>query len=369
MTTNEWLHCPCPALQALALPVIEIRDICNVNIPFQLSVKSLLDSHLSFPVIPRLPPVDPRACELCNFTVRNGRSDSTPEDLIMLCYFQRTAGLVPLLRTLRTVGCRATVVVWLDSQSFSQIDFAFKSFLSKCSVLYYNFGDLVCESYEEYVFLRWFLSYDFLLANRFVFDRVIICDGSDVIFQGDPFCEGFNRSSVSLNFETQFGDVGMAEMVTPFFGSDLAHQKIVPFRHINAGAIWGNAQNIFLFLGYFHEFCRKQKRTQFLASAKTFLLNQVIINVFIRANMFRNLTFDVVDCSSVCCCMWDMNSMTFLNKTLGNFTWNSAYPKLVHIYDRFPQFIDSVRDACPQTFGTSAEYIRTTKVIRPPGQD
>jgi len=61
--------------------------------------------------------------------------------------------------------------------------------------------------------------------------------------------------------------------------------------------------------------------------------------------------------------MWNMNEMKFVNKRLGDFMWGSAYPKLVHIYDRFQPFIDSVRNACPQGFRTASQYIRTTKVL------
>lgn len=60
-------------------------------------------------------------CLLCNFTHRNREADSSSKDLVIGTMVGATFGVLPFVRTLRTTGCKATIVILADDKAISSM--------------------------------------------------------------------------------------------------------------------------------------------------------------------------------------------------------------------------------------------------------
>ena len=63
-------------------------------------------------------------CEklLCNYTSSRVGCNSTPRDVVISCAAYKTLNLVLFQRTLRTTGCNATLILFLDQTAIDNMD-------------------------------------------------------------------------------------------------------------------------------------------------------------------------------------------------------------------------------------------------------
>jgi hypothetical protein len=232
--------------------------------------------------------------------------------------------------------------------------------LNDCGVTWYDVGKVDVTSNQETVFMRWFLNRDFLSLNGHWFDRVIMCDLTDVVFQGDPFDKDFRTDVLSFPLETVTGCGLMTSMLGTVVGLNDAGRWILNQRHINGGIVWGHRDKVEKFLDYFHAFCTSHNRSAVLAASKVYLMNQLFINALVRSGMMTNIRTRLTDCAAEFCCLWSFGGNIYPNmtKTIGDFRPFGRYSTLVHLYDRFIPFVSSVVGACPPTFLVQ-KYVRT----------
>jgi hypothetical protein len=112
---------------------------------------------------------------LCHVTVRNVDSDSTPRDIIIVGLFGAVYGTVPFIRSLRTTGCRARVLIFIDDAALDKVDSQLASFFSDCgctllSIRHFPFhNDGRCLG-------RYLIFYEFFRTRYHLFDRVVCAD-------------------------------------------------------------------------------------------------------------------------------------------------------------------------------------------------
>lgn len=294
------------------------------------------------------------ACTLCKFSVRNKKSNSTPRDAVLLGTFNLIYNVIPIARTLRTTGCKASLVYFVEVVSAYKLKTTkVGEFLKSCGATFINLG-LIDISREALLPLRNCVLYDFLKTRKNVFHRVLIVDLFDTIFQGDPFHSDLNESEIGVCAESltcggsqQWG----AELVFGHHAKKLIRQGCV-----NAGTIIGTASLVCDFLGYY---------VAYLSSISPYIMNQitdypdqVLMNLLTRFDLtgipihfYKN-----EDDYSTLCHVWDYQ----IDFMLGDFKINNTvnYPLVIHIFDRVPVFVLSVLLSCPPEFAQHDGYIR-----------
>lgn len=127
-------------------------------------------------------------CPNCGFTPSNWLGDSTTNDIIVTFCFGTPQSIPPFVRMLRTVKCKAKIVIIADNEAYTKIyKYSFASFFPICEVVVYNIGKLSIKLRFELYQMKTLVYREFLQYYYYKIDRIILCDLSDTAFQSDPF--------------------------------------------------------------------------------------------------------------------------------------------------------------------------------------
>lgn len=130
-------------------------------------------------------------CMPCNFSVRNQGSNSSPNDLIISTKFHKITEILPFVRTLRSTGCKATLVIITDDGVLKKLTHNHLKQIENCGIIFYNLHKFKI----GYVGTTRFIPItDYIMKNKQYIDRIIMIDAYDVVFQGDPFTDRFERN-------------------------------------------------------------------------------------------------------------------------------------------------------------------------------
>lgn len=290
----------------------------------------------------------------CKYNIRNSKQNSTPRDLVISSTFQKIYNVVPYVRTLRAVGCMALIMFLTDTIAANKLNTGkMPAFLEDFGVNVINVG-IISGKKIFLQCLRNIIIHDFLKNRINEFDRVLIADMYDTIFQGDPFTKNIDRDKLGISEETFPLDKKQAKTLKSILGKSLG-KRINKHKGLNAGTLIGGVKVIFLFLQsfvlYYYSFS-DEERQRLENSSKFF--DQVIANILIYCNIsklsyrFYNVNEDYFSC-------WYILDREF-NRKIGNFTLgNKIYPLVIHLYDRID---DTAISICPQLFPQNDSYIR-----------
>jgi hypothetical protein len=205
-------------LQASAIAVIVATLILTVVLAFQTGVKRReLPSAIRMriaefvpyrnwttkwwldPDFGRIPlPVATKKCPLCFFRPLPGNGTSTLADVVLTVAIAEIHGLPTMVRSVRTAGIEAAIIVLADSIATNVIRQSIPQIITHCGVLVVNVGLIgpkeLSSPWKFYINLL----FDFLQLNPYDFKRFIAVDSADTFFQGDPF--GINISERRLYF-------------------------------------------------------------------------------------------------------------------------------------------------------------------------
>jgi hypothetical protein len=144
-----------------------------------------------------LPPIDVSKCRLCTYPSRSSiRSDSTPRDAILTFAASEFVGLIPFVRSVRTTGCKARLIVLAGDQAIAGLAKREQRLLKQCSADLISFGDLGPLWLEQEVLVRFSVYFDYLFSRQRDFNRVLFVDMAHVMFQGDPFTADITRDAL-----------------------------------------------------------------------------------------------------------------------------------------------------------------------------
>jgi hypothetical protein len=136
------------------------------------------------------------SCPICNFSPYNLDANSTENDLVIGVQLGALDGLLAYVMSLRSAGCRASSVVFVNSVGLAGLTPSYSSVLASCGVTLIGVSGLHWRGLKPGDFTwpkglsalaRWAVVGGFLRNYWRGFDRVLVTDVSDFVFQRDPF--------------------------------------------------------------------------------------------------------------------------------------------------------------------------------------
>jgi hypothetical protein len=95
--------------------------------------------------------------------------------------------MVPFLRSIRTTGCQARIVVIAGDRAIAAFSKGEKRILRQCGADLISFGYMIKFWWEQDLLLRFSVYFDWLYHHQKAFERVLFVQMHIVMFQGDPF--------------------------------------------------------------------------------------------------------------------------------------------------------------------------------------
>jgi hypothetical protein len=137
-------------------------------------------------------------CPRCEFEPLNPPT-STRRDAILAASLDELKRVEYFLRTLRTTGTRARVILFLDNKKTASP--GWRRFFRACDIEPVFIEHLNPVIHSAPKLSRYYFYQQWLRKHISEVDRVIHTDTFDVIFQSDPFIPKFNASKLYFTFE------------------------------------------------------------------------------------------------------------------------------------------------------------------------
>lgn len=169
-----WLYLILPSLIFLA-----------INTYFGLFLISLIDQESSS-----------EYCQLCNYTPVI-EPKSTIRDLIMTATTEYNINLLRLIRSIRTSGCIAKIII------FTTNNVKFPKSLLSCGVEQIVMSPPTLRVLQSPHKTRWEWYFDYLKNHPNKYDRVMHVDAFDTFFFGDPFAFASDYNTLYFQQEGQ----------------------------------------------------------------------------------------------------------------------------------------------------------------------
>jgi hypothetical protein len=229
-----------------------------------------------------------------------------------------------LHRTLRSSGCKATILV-LTEETIAA------NFSRACGVNVISLGTIQESDMERISMVRHWLFSKFLWLYRLDFDRVIICDPERSLAQGDPFTFHFT----SLAFGLPYGgvDIMNSPVLDELETVDHFYDKGVyaDLRALSAGLMYGSMDAMLRM----YEIVMKHDRLESGKAKESFdsYLNYCYANRLFERHQFHIVLRDLgddfthVSDESLLVSIWDSNE------------WASPKSLLVRPFERPPLLI------------------------------
>ena len=309
-------------------------------------------------------------CPFCKFPVRNRLSNSQSTDYIMTIMINNAIGIIPLARSIRTTGCKAKFVVFIDDTTLTKKFATFEyTILRNCAVNCINVGEFKHYPKEALFFFRFYIYYDFLNSHTLEINRVVLIDGHDVLFQGDPFYEGFTNNDLIFTYEDRTLNQsvwGKFSYKNYFFTINKTIGDYARFYMVNAGIILGGRYQIHKFI---EVFIKRLPVSEALSQVyKPRFADQAVVHSIIYDKEMEqngiNVTFSSIydeytsitlSCFGERCIYLRPN-----NYTLGYFQSRTRhiYPFIIHQYNRYPPLHRSYISACPNFTDSYYETVK-----------
>ena len=303
-------------------------------------------------------------CKLCNFSLSNEnftKPNSSERDIILSIAIGAIFNIYPFIKTLRTTQCKARIVIFIDSLTFSSMNYSYFEEISKCGVQFIDIGDKVPTEAEDIFYYRYVLYNQFLKENQQEINRVILVDLFDTVFQHDPFTTNFSEDLLYLSDEgyslmnSLFNTIqirrNILNMSSSIFNDPSIYKenylKKIRYKHIlNGGLQGGGLLPILSFLSLMTKIGDKNKM-------KAIGDDQAFINIFAYSKLLKNICkFEIIPSSSyfmssnALYCMLEKNSYGS-NYKFGNFSRGNKIPAILHQYNRCHNIKEDLLRVCP----------------------
>lgn len=285
----------------------------------------------------------------------NPHANSSPRDLIISLISGGYVNFMTYVRTLRSTGCKATVIVLIDDKCYNRLSNRERQVLDECGINLINYGDIT-PVFKKYIYeTRLILMYGIILTYRKQFDRVIIADIFDTIFQSDPFIPGFNNNTMCFTTEGYFNNndptnnTKWIKVADPDYFKDIHFydDKIV----INGGLFFGSTDGILLFfklflsLKVFDDFTVKTVDQGYM----NYLYHR---GIFMKNGLNLTLTFPGDYIISARGHKFNLKPSA---DGLQMMLLSSNPPAVLHQYNRGPSVLESIKKTCP-SFGAGDQF-------------
>lgn len=296
-------------------------------------------------------------CPSCNLSPLN-KPTSTRRDVILTSALTKLKNVEYFIRTLRSTGCKARVILFLDSKQTASIKW--RSLFAACDIepVFIKHTNPVVQSAPK--LSRYYFEQQWLKENVDKVDRIIHTDSFDVIFQSDPFIEMIKNDRLYFTFEpvTLANSLWTASWMNQCY----SHTQLSNFTNRLVSCSGVTAGSGKLFLKYLDLLLATPQWTTCFGHS----LDQAHHNYLLFSGAFERagIKIEGFGCDSpfltmhFCCkktkCHLDDNGVMYGNGTTA--------PVLVHQYNRWKNLTKRNPEWCP---APKAGVLSLTKNARP----
>ena len=299
-------------------------------------------------------------CVLCNISKRYNTIYSSSRDLILTATSIDRPGLFYLLRSIRSIGCLATIIILTNNPSF-KIPEAFS-----CGAQIYLIKTPTSRDLASVYKSRWEWYYEFLNLTwvQSSFDRIMHLDAFDTIFFSDPFSIFDKKYHQKMNknkkkniylYKNKNGD-SKNEI---YFQSEEIHIKLCPYNRkwvkCHSSEKFQIIRNEYVLcsgslIGHIKPFTTM---IELMVTSEEWPacwgrgFDQGIFNiVFYTSFQSLNFNFSVYHM----CCSSGFITMNYcsIDKTLQSL--KESNPIFLHQYNRYINVTNYVQDICPENY-------------------
>jgi hypothetical protein len=205
--------------------------------------------------------------------------------------------------------------------------------------------------------IRFPILHTFLSEHASLFDRILIADLFDVIFQGDPFHAGLGHDFVGISEENIPCDRKQKESGATLVARNFLNSFWYKDKCKNLGMLIGGVSQMIQFL----EILSKELQSIDKSILKKMdMADQVVANVCYNSGLFSRVKMKVWREADEYRVIWNLYGRANVSYRIGEYRLfaDGKYPLLVHMYDRGRSFLKSVFNACPPLFPTVFPYMR-----------
>lgn len=284
-------------------------------------------------------------CPVCDFTPLRSPT-STKRDVVLAAALTALKRVEYFLRTLRTTGTNARVILFLDAEKTATPEW--RRFFSACDIepVFVNETSQVLRDSPKLT--RYYYYYQWLKDHIDEVDRVIHTDTFDVIFQSDPFIPYLDASKLYFTFEpVTIGDSGWtSSWIRQCYGSKFISRY--GDRAVSCSGVTAGGAKPFL------TYLSVMLNNPTWPACYGHSLDQAHHNYLLYTGEFEKAGLDILslDCNSpfltmhFCCkrakCRVDENGIVFGNNT-------ESAPVLVHQYNRWKNLTKRNSNFCPRS--------------------
>lgn len=296
--------------------------------------------------IQQTPDWDPQICPVCNFhpsTINQSFYTSSKRDLVMTIYVKHMDGMIILARSLRTTSCKASIVYFVDSNLYSEIqnNTQYYKFFQGCGISLINFG-------KPPLTTKSVVNYRFILFGEFIkhfynnYNKVIITDGFDTVFQSDPFGYEWDPKAIYLTRENQLNIVTESWYKELFHGENVF--DVLNTLIVNNGVVAGYSEAMYRYLDfYLNEYDWKKWNHPY---------DQAHLNYLFYRKKFKRNGIKIIafySCEGFISSIYQMHGNESFQK-LGVFNPKNRKfcPSLIHKYSEAHEFAINTYKQCPR---------------------
>ncbi|OHT02403.1 hypothetical protein TRFO_30538 [Tritrichomonas foetus] len=251
---------------------------------------------------------------------------------------------INFVRSLRSTGCRANVVVITDNTCINMTTEFMKSVFIKCGVNFINIGNVKSKYMKDLNTVRIVIFLSFLSKYHRFIDRVLISDMCDLYFYYDPFTE--NITSESLIMSTECVTIHDSNVNMQWF-MDISrrhHDNFMLFWDnlvVNNGFLIGGIQPIITFYSELVEI-------DMFRDFQLYANDQGIVNYMYYFKKFKKTNITVIPFGN-----GEYQSMTNCGKYFHihpisyEVTLNGMKLSVIHQFDRYCNLLHTIKNLCP----------------------
>lgn len=277
------------ALFLLDLIFIIINSQSDPNLDFNIYFFSFFWNYTEFyrPEL-RIQIHDNNICNKCNYCYYNINPNSSPKDFLFLFGINRTFNLNLLVRTLRHVRSKCSVVIFLNDIAYNRLSKESFEDLLDCSVNIINIDKIELQSKADVFTIPYIYMTNFIRRNIDQIDRIIKLDMHDSFFQMDPFNEDLPLRGVHITEEGGNMTTAAGVVNNKLINMFEYNNTNLDYQYICAGYFGGNARDILHFLSF---------SLQFFSFGND-LHDQGLFNYLIVSGIYQNNNITIIKSGS-----------------------------------------------------------------------
>ncbi|EAX93239.1 hypothetical protein TVAG_156030 [Trichomonas vaginalis G3] len=279
-------------------------------------------------------------CKLCNITRIDENSDSTSDDLVIGFLFNRFyVNVLTFVRTLRSSNGKCGILFFCDRDYIEHINPRELEELTNCGVRWLVAPKIDTNLIKEPNLIRRLIEFLFLKQYKDHFNRILILDVADSIFQKDPFSKNLPKNKLVFSIEkVQFmnHDWAMNRMKkTDYRNFD---QHFWEFKFIiNGGLIYGPIKDVY---NFYVQMMRPSLVFQ------PFCCDQSIMAMTYYYGLYTNVFIDYKSTNFISAAYSAFEEMPRKDTYIHEIQSKNA-PAVIHQYDRICQVSRYLKDYCP----------------------